>query len=59
MFEVVGGVHTDLSFTKVADDTREKYGPFENYQDAFDTWKSKMWSNVDNALHRLRIVKMS
>lgn len=57
MFKVVGGIHTDLTFTKVAEDAREEYGPFNNKQDAIDTWKAKMWLNVDNALHRLHVVE--
>ena len=55
-FKVVGGVHTDLTFTKVAEGKAEEYGPFDYRIDAVDVWKAKMWLNVDNALHRLKII---
>lgn len=57
-FFVVGGVHADISFKKLAGEP-ERYGPFPTYADAFDCWKAKVWLNVDNALHRLVIDRRS
>ncbi|MNV99297.1 hypothetical protein D3C71_1946420 [compost metagenome] len=56
MFRVIGGVHKDFTFKEVRKGQEENYGPFATQQEALDQWKAKMWLNVDNALHRLRIV---
>lgn len=55
-YKVVGGVHTDFTFSKVKEHAREEYGPFGTREEAIDVWKANMWLNVDNALHRLKII---
>lgn len=54
-FVVEGGIFTDTKFVQIVDGSEEHYGPFDNYQSAYDIWKANMWLNVDNALHRLYI----
>ena len=54
MFYVYGGVYKDFTFSEL--ETSEVYGPFETYEDAIVAWKSNVWQNVDNALHRLTII---
>lgn len=56
MYKVTGGVFTDTTFEQMIDGTKETYGPFETYEEAYNIWKSKMFQNVDNALHRLIII---
>jgi Domain of unknown function (DUF4170) len=53
-YQVIGGIHKDFTFKEI-DGKTEHYGPFKNYQDAINAWKASVWSNVDNALHRLKI----
>lgn len=53
MFYVEGGIYKDFTFSDL--DKSEFYGPFNSYDDAYDAWKASVWSNVDNALHRLTI----
>lgn len=55
-YKVVGGVHTDFTFNAVKEADREEYGPFKSREEALDVWKARMWLNVDNALHRLKII---
>lgn len=50
---VWGGVWEDFNFQSIEPGKYEEYGPFDSYQEAYDTWKSKVWLNVDNGLHRL------
>lgn len=57
-YQVIGGVHKDFTFKEI-DGQVEKYGPFKDYQAARDAWKASVWMNVDNALHRLKIVEVS
>lgn len=52
-FYVDGGIYKDFTFSVKVEP--EFYGPFETYEDAYDVWKASVWSNVDNALHRLTI----
>ncbi len=58
MFKVVGGVHKDFTFTEIAENTREEYGPFTSREQALDVWKASVWLNVDNALHQLKVVEV-
>lgn len=55
IYWVYGGEWKDFSFSRGDESTYVEYGPFYSYQDAYDTWKEKMWLNVDNALYRLLI----
>jgi hypothetical protein len=55
-FWVFGGIYKDTTFRELQSETLE-YGPFDTYQAAYDVWKEKMFGNVDNALHRLTVVK--
>lgn len=59
MYIVTGGVYTDTKFEQLIDGTQERHGPYETYEEAYDLWKSRMFLNVDNALHRLQIVPIS
>lgn len=52
---VSGGIFTNFDFNAIEGPNYEFYGPFENYQDAYDKWKERVWLNVDNALHKLHI----
>ena len=56
MFKVEGGIFTNTDFSVLETDTKECYGPFETYAEAYDVWQSKTWSKVDTCCHRLRIV---
>lgn len=55
-FWVFGGIYKDTTFRELQSEKLE-YGPFDTYQDAYDVWKSNMFLNVDNALHRLTVVE--
>lgn len=55
-FYVVGGVYTDMTFSRAAPGTAESYGPFDTYDYALSVWRGKMGWNVDNCFHRLFIV---
>lgn len=52
---ITGGVYTDFTFKNLA--SKEEYGPFSDWTEAYDVWKKHVWQNVDNALHRLEIKK--
>lgn len=57
MFYVEGGVYEDTTWTKIQPGTFEQHGPFPTREAAHDEWKARVWLNVDNALHRLKIVE--
>lgn len=57
-YVVNGGIYEDFSFQNIDPETIEFYGPFNTYSEAYDVWKAKMWLNVDNALHKLKIVEV-
>lgn len=57
MYVVEGGIFTDTEFKTLEPATKETYGPFENYCEAFDAWSSHTWAKVDTCCHRLKIVK--
>ena len=54
MWYVIGGEYIDTTFTTLKD-KEEKYGPFEDWQDACYVWRAKSWSNVDSCLTRYKI----
>ena len=54
-FKITGGVYYDTTFSQLREGTYEEYGPFHSYEDAYKEWQARMWQNVDNALHRLKI----
>lgn len=54
-YYVVGGVYEDFTFSEVQEGYEEEHGPFDSYEEASRVWKSRMWLNVDNALHKLSI----
>lgn len=56
MYIVYGGVYTDTDFEKLEYSTEEEYGPFETYEEALNVWRGKMGWNIDNCMHRLRIL---
>ena len=53
MYIVTGGKYKDTSWKHLVEP--EQYGPFPTYKEAYETWYTHMWLNVDNALHRLQI----
>lgn len=53
MYIVEGGHYSDFSFTDI--ERFEQHGPFDTYQQAYDSWKRNMWLNVDDGQHRLEI----
>lgn len=53
MFYVIGGEFTDTTFT--IPKTEETFGPFDNYEEAYNIWKSRSWWTVDSCLTRYRI----
>jgi hypothetical protein len=55
MFRVEGGVYTNNSFDELVPGTEEVYGPFDNYEEAYNTWSSASRANLDNCCHRLVI----
>ena len=57
MYYVIGGIYTSFGFKDLVKGTKEKYGPFETYIEAYDAWKASVWRNVDNGNHRLKIVE--
>jgi hypothetical protein len=56
---VHGGVHTDMTFTKVEEGTQEAYGPFPSYEQALFVWRGKMGLKIDTCEHRLFITDTS
>ena len=45
---VVGGLYKNTSFNEFVDDSKkERYGPFESYEDAKKYWEKISWENVD------------
>lgn len=57
MYFVIGGIYKDFRFDIKEIVSFEDHGGFETYEEAYDVWKKHVWLNVDNALHRLRIIK--
>ena len=51
---VIGGEYTDTTFSSFKD-KEERYGPFVEYQEAIEQWRSKSWSNVDSCHTRYHI----
>ncbi len=48
-YYVVGGTFKDTSFEEFEDDSKkEKYGPFNTFEDAKKLWEKISWENVDN-----------
>lgn len=57
-YVVLGGIFKDTSFMDLTEET-EVYGPFDNYPDALDCWRSKMFNHkLDNCMHRLLIMEI-
>ena len=53
---VVGGTYTDTDFTTLQDGcAEERLGPFNDYDQAMDTWRGKAWATVDDGFVRYRI----
>ena len=55
MYYVIGAEYKTTQFDVSIDGTEEEYGPFEDYQSAYDKWNSRAWSTVDNCLYRFTI----
>jgi len=55
-YKVVGGIYRDFTFKEV--EIPEEHGPFGDREEAKKAWLASVWSNVDNALHRLKIVEV-
>lgn len=46
---VVGGTFKNTSFKEHEDGSKkEKYGPFNSYEEAKQLWEKISWENVDN-----------
>jgi hypothetical protein len=58
MFMIHGGVYTDMTFSKVEEDTDEVYGPFASREQAVMVWRGKMGQNIDICEHRLFVVEV-
>jgi hypothetical protein len=58
MYNVIGGVWTDTTFTEIVPGTEEEYGPFESYDEAVKVWRGRMGWMVDTCEHRLFIVQI-
>ena len=59
-FWVVGGVYKSTDFVETADGSPEqKFGPYEDYEEAKRVWSQKAWETVDDAHSRWRIEKIS
>lgn len=58
MFEVHGGVYTDMSFSRVTPGTFERYGPFETRDEAVNVWRGAMGRNIDICEHRLFVTEL-
>jgi len=57
-FWVVGGDYTDTGFRNlVPGSSEERYGPFDSYSAAHDSWQKHSWATVDSATKRYRIVE--
>ena len=55
-FVVEGGVFTDTTFKQVEPGTEERYGPFENWNEACETWHEATFNTkLDTCCHRLLI----
>ena len=55
-YYVVGGTFKDTSFEEFEDDSKkEKYGPFNTFEDAKKLWEKISWENVDNCFVRFVI----
>lgn len=54
MFYVEGGIYTDTDF-QVMESAPESYGPFDNYEEAYNTWSGKARAQIDVCCHRLVI----
>lgn len=58
MYNVIGGVWSDLTFTEIVPGTEEEYGPIESYDEAVKVWRGRMGRMVDTCEHRLFIVQI-
>lgn len=54
-FYIIGGIHTDTTFTEIVPGTEEEYGPFATRDEAVKVWRGKMGWKVDTCEHRLFI----
>lgn len=57
MYIVRGGVFTDTSFQHL-ESTEERYGPFKDYEKAFNKWRSATRWKCDDCHHRLFIERL-
>jgi hypothetical protein len=55
MYFVEGGIYTGTDFTTLEPGTEERYGPFDNHDDAVSEWNGRTWAKVDICCHRLTI----
>ena len=54
---VVGGTYKNTSFNEFEDGfKKEKYGPFNSFEDAKSLWEKISWENVDNCNVRFIIL---
>tara|TARA_B100001027_G_scaffold210108_1_gene176886 strand:- start:686 stop:868 length:183 start_codon:yes stop_codon:yes gene_type:complete len=58
VYWVIGGKYTDTSFNKIEDGCEiEKYGPFDDHEEARKIWDYHSWKNVDDCFIRFTIIK--
>ena len=57
MFYVTGGVYTDFSWTTLEEGKEENYGPYATYDEAYIKWLEIARFKVDNACHKVTIVR--
>ncbi len=54
-YVVCGGIYKDTTFAEIEPGTKEIYGPFETYDDAYSIWNAKSRIKMDICCHRLVI----
>ncbi|MDX1737585.1 MAG: DUF4170 domain-containing protein [Alphaproteobacteria bacterium] len=55
---VIGGEYTDTDFKTIASGKEERFGPYQDREEARNKWKALSMADVDNAYVRYRIEKM-
>jgi hypothetical protein len=54
---VVGGRYKDTAFQEIEGEQEERYGPYTDYDEAHDVWRSKSLTYVDDCMVRYRLDK--
>lgn len=54
---IVGGRYKDTGFSQIDGGEEERFGPYHDYQEARDVWRSKSLMHMDDCMVRYRIEK--